>query len=72
LNEDVPLGQNSNGAIAIWPELISLLEFRSTQIFPIYGHISNFTQIWMKLSQFTQISWRLLKFTQMILISSKF
>jgi len=43
-----------------------------TQIFPIYGNISNFTQIWMKLSQFTQISLRLLKFTQMILISSKF
>jgi len=46
----------------------SLLEF--TQIFPIYGNIFNFTQIWMKLSQFAQISLRLLKSTQMIL--SKF
>jgi len=42
-----------------------------TQIFTIYGNISDFTQIWMKLSQFAQISLRLLKFTQMILISSK-
>jgi len=48
----------------------SLLEF--TQIFPIYGNIFNFTQIWMKLSQFAQISSRLFKFTQMILILSKF
>ena len=37
----------------------SLLE--CTQIFPIYGNIFNFTQIWMKLSQFAQISLRLLK-----------
>jgi len=36
LNEDVPLGPNFYGAIAIWPELIRLLEFRPTQIFPIY------------------------------------
>jgi len=42
----------------IWMELLpfrqswlSLLEFRPTQIFPIYGNISDFTQIWMKLSQ---------------------
>jgi len=48
----------------------SLLKF--TQIFPIYGNIFIFTQIWMKLSQFTQISLRWLKFTQMILILSKF
>jgi len=48
----------------------SLLEF--TQIFPIYGNIFNFTQIWMKYSQFTQISLGLFKFTQMILILSKF
>jgi len=32
--------------------LFTLLEF--TQIFPIYGNIFNFTQIWMKLSQFAQ------------------
>jgi len=49
--------------------LFSLLEF--TQIFPIYGNISNFTQIWLKLFQFTQISLNLLKFTQMIIILSK-
>jgi len=48
----------------------SLLEF--TQIFPIYGNIFNFTQIWMKLSQFAKISLKLLKFTQMILFLSKF
>jgi len=48
----------------------SLLEF--TQIFPIYGNIFDFTQIWMKLSQFAEISLRLLKYTQMILILSKF
>ena len=49
-----------------WMELLlfgqsqfSRLEF--TQIFPIYGNIFNFTQIWMKLSQFAQISLRLLK-----------
>ena len=48
----------------------NMLKF--TQIFPIYGNIFNFTQIWMKLSQFAQISLRLLKFTQMILILSKF
>ena len=46
------------------------LEF--TQIFPVYGNIFNFTQIWMKLSQFAQISLRLLKFIQMFLILSKF
>jgi len=63
--------------VQIWMEPLrfskssfSLLEF--TQIFPIYGNISDFTQIWMKLSQFAQISLRLLKFTQMILISSRF
>ena len=46
LNKDVLLVQ-------IWMELslfgqswFSLLEF--TQIFPIYGNIFNFTQIWMK------------------------
>ena len=40
-----------------WMELLlfgqswfSLMEF--TQIFPIYGNIFNFDQIWMKLSQF--------------------
>ena len=61
----------------IWMELLlfgrswfSLLEF--TWIFPIYGNIFNFTQIWLKLSQFAQISLRLLKYTQMILILSKF
>jgi len=49
----------------IWMELLpfgqswfNLLEF--TQIFPIYGNISNSTQIWIKLSQFAQISLRLL------------
>jgi len=36
----------------------SVLEF--TQIFPIYGNVSNFTQ-WMKLFQFAQIWLRLLK-----------
>jgi len=50
--------------------LFSLMEF--TQVFPIYGNISNFTQIWMKLFQFAQISLRLFKFTQMILILFKF
>jgi len=34
----------------------SLLEF--TPIFPIYGNIFNFAQIWMKLSEFAQISLR--------------
>jgi len=68
LNEDVPLGPNFYGATVLlfdqcW---FSLLEF--TQIFPIYGNISNFTQVWMKLCQFSQTSLRLLKFTQMILI----
>jgi len=48
----------------------SLLEF--TQIFPIYGNIVNFTQIWMKWTQFAQVSLRLLKYIQMILILSKF
>jgi len=40
----------------------SRLEF--TQIFPIYGNVFNFTQIWMKQAQFAQISLTLLKYTQ--------
>ena len=48
----------------IWMELLlfdqSWFSLEVIQIFPIYGNISNFTQIWMKLSQFAQISLRLL------------
>ena len=55
--------------LAFGQSWFSLLEF--TQMFPIYGNISSFTQIWM-MSQFAQILLRLLKFTQMITISSKF
>ena len=46
--------------LAFGQSWFSLLEF--TQMFPIYGNISSFTQIWM-MSQFAQILLRLLKFT---------
>jgi len=48
LNEDVPLGPKFNGdtVLLFGQSWFSLLEF--TQIFPIYGNIFYFTQIWMK------------------------
>jgi len=70
LNEDVPLGPKFNGdtVLLFGQSWFSLLEF--TQIFPIYGNIFYFTQIWMKWSHITQSSLRLLKHTGMILILS--
>ena len=49
----------------IWVELLLFDQswfslWECIQIFPIYGKISYFTQIWMKMSQFFQISLRLL------------
>jgi len=69
LNKDVPLVPNLNGLL-FGQSWFSQLGF--SQIFPVYGNIFNFTQIWMKQSQFAQFSLRLLKYYQVILILSKF